>query len=216
MTTNRYRRGKEESNDIDLIITYPHSEGAERGVLNLLLKRLHDKGVYFSFFELVQSLVTMLSYNLILFTFLFLQSNELGLIPPGGELSKFHTASNRTSKYNLPATHLDCLDKSLIIFKHAANNTTRERDYYRRVDLVFSSWNTYGSAILGWTGSTQWERDIRKHAEALGYIFESGGLRRVEGNVHFDTPHERDIFRMLGMDWIPPHLRNADPSGYGI
>lgn len=41
---SRYRRGKQLSNDIDLIITYPHQEGKERGVLKKLLRRLQQKG----------------------------------------------------------------------------------------------------------------------------------------------------------------------------
>ncbi|BGP17826.1 hypothetical protein JCM10213v2_005868 [Rhodosporidiobolus nylandii] len=39
-----YRRGKEFSNDVDILITWPHNEGAERGVLKKLVKRLQVKG----------------------------------------------------------------------------------------------------------------------------------------------------------------------------
>lgn len=39
-----YRRGKTESNDCDLLITYPEADGAEIGVLADLLDRLKFKG----------------------------------------------------------------------------------------------------------------------------------------------------------------------------
>lgn len=44
-----------------------------------------------------------------------------------------------------------------------------------------------------------------------GYIFESGGLRSEVGEKSFDTPYERELFRRLGIPYLPPELRNADP-----
>lgn len=43
-TLGSYRRGKEESNDVDILITFPHAEGVERGVLCQLVQRLSAKG----------------------------------------------------------------------------------------------------------------------------------------------------------------------------
>ena len=39
-----YRRGKLLSGDMDLLITYPHQEGREKGILQRLLYRLQAKG----------------------------------------------------------------------------------------------------------------------------------------------------------------------------
>lgn len=39
-----YRRGKTHSNDVDIIITWPHQDGVERGVLDKLVERLLKKG----------------------------------------------------------------------------------------------------------------------------------------------------------------------------
>lgn len=159
-----YRRGKVLSNDIDLLITYPHSEdGYEKGVLEDLLRRLQSKG----------------------------------LIPPDGILSHSFPGTARITESNRPAALFDCLDKgetlflsfptaqlqvnlslflsAFVVFCHKRNGTTRMRDYYRRVDLIVTRWKSYGSALLGWTGSTQWERDIRKHGHAIGYNFGAGG-----------------------------------------
>ncbi|GAA5920466.1 hypothetical protein JCM1841_003494 [Sporobolomyces salmonicolor] len=172
-----YRRGKRDSNDVDLLITYPHQDGKERGILRRLCHRLKAKG----------------------------------LVPPEGILSFSQPATKRTTRENKQASSFDALDKALVIFKHPANRTTRPRDVYRRVDLIVARWPAFGAALLGWSGSTQFERDLRKHAEHMGYKFDSGGLRtRATGEV-VPTATEKDVFRALKLEYIPPEFRNADP-----
>ncbi|GAA5832925.1 hypothetical protein JCM5353_003306 [Sporobolomyces roseus] len=172
-----YRRGKTESNDVDILITYPHEDGKERGILRKLVQRLEAKG----------------------------------LIPPDGVLTFSQPATLRTTRANKRASSFDSLDKALVIFKHPANGTTRKRDIYRRVDLITAGWMNWGAALVGWSGSTQLERDLRIHAERMGYKFDSGALRdRTTGEV-IRTMHEKDVFRALKLEWIPPEMRNADP-----
>lgn len=97
----------------------------------------------------------------------FTKSTLAGLIPPDGILSISEPATLRTIKENKKASSFDSLDKALVVFRHPANGTTRKRDIYRRVDLIFARWPSFGAAVLGWSGSTQFERDLRKHAEKL-------------------------------------------------
>ncbi|GAA5852035.1 hypothetical protein JCM9279_005039 [Rhodotorula babjevae] len=172
-----YRRGKTMSNDVDLLITFPHQDGKERGLLRRLCHRLEVKG----------------------------------FIPPDGILSFSEPATLRSTRENKRAGSFDALDKALVVFKHVANGTTRPRDHYRRVDLIVTRWPSYGAAVVGWSGSTQFERDLRRAAEKLGYKFDSGGLRVRGTNEVVPTAHERDVFRALSLPWIPPELRNADP-----
>ncbi|BGP17708.1 hypothetical protein JCM10213_005288 [Rhodosporidiobolus nylandii] len=172
-----YRRGKTESNDVDLLITYPHQDGKERGILRRLCRRLESKG----------------------------------LIPPHGILSFSEPATLRSTRENKKASSFDSLDKALVVFKHPANSTTRPRDVYRRVDLIVCRWPSFGAAVVGWSGSTQLERDLRKRAKQLGYKFDSGGLR-VRGTAEVvPTMTEKDVFRALKLQYIPPEYRNADP-----
>lgn len=135
---HRYRRGKSESNDIDILITYPHEDGKERGVLEALLHRLQKKG----------------------------------LVPEDGILIFSNAASNRTTVENRAAESFDALDRAFVIFKHPANGTTRKRDYWRRVDLVVTRWPAWGPAIVGWSGSTQFERDLRLVAQHKLFSFQ--------------------------------------------
>ncbi|GAA6058963.1 hypothetical protein JCM10212_001673 [Sporobolomyces blumeae] len=172
-----YRRGKLESNDVDILITWPFQDGKERGILRKLVHRLEAKG----------------------------------LIPPDGVLSFSQPATLRSTRANKRASSFDSLDKALVIFKHPANDTTRPRDIYRRVDLIVAAWENFGAAVVGWSGGTQFERDLRIHAERMGYKFDSGALRsRTTGEV-IPTMTEKDVFRALNLKWIPPEMRNSDP-----
>ncbi|GAA5990221.1 hypothetical protein JCM10908_005880 [Rhodotorula pacifica] len=179
-----YRRAKEYSNDVDILITFPHAEGVERGVLKQLVDRLCDKG----------------------------------LIPPDGVLSLSEAGTNRDSSLlaNKPATRIDALDRALVIFRHppdaaAVGGRERYEDKYRRVDLIVTRWGSWGSAVVGWTGSTQFERDLRRHAERQGFKFDSGGIRTRDTDLPVEATTEEDVFRVLGLEYIPPELRNADP-----
>ncbi|GAA5852363.1 hypothetical protein JCM8547_006755 [Rhodosporidiobolus lusitaniae] len=159
-----YRRGKEFSNDVDILVTWPHQEGAEKGVFRKLVERLRIKG------------------------FIPDDSCILGYSEAG---------SSRTTTANRPADRMDALDKALIIFRHLANATSRPRDKFRRVDIVVANWKVFGCAVVGWSGSTHFERDLRRYANKKNFVFDSGS--------------ERDVFRLLELDWIPRELRNADP-----
>ncbi|GAA6049117.1 hypothetical protein JCM3770_003894 [Rhodotorula araucariae] len=172
-----YRRGKEFSNDVDVIITYPHRDGVERGVLKKLVHRLIRKG----------------------------------LIPEDGVLMHTTAGTDRTTWASSPAPLIDTLDKALVIFRHPRNSFERCRDVWRRVDLVVAAWPHWGSAIVGWTGSTQFERDLRTWAKKKGYVFDSGGLRVEATNQFVPAEQEKDVFRVLELEYIEPHLRNADP-----
>ncbi|BGP01519.1 hypothetical protein JCM10021v2_005224 [Rhodotorula toruloides] len=173
----KYRRGKEFSNDVDILFTYPHRDGEERGVLQALVERMQQKN----------------------------------LIPEDGILTLTTCGTDRTITPNRSATLLDALDKALIIFRHPANGTTRVRDKYRRVDLVVTTWREWGSAVVGWTGSTQFERDLRRHAKRINLKFDSGGIRNRTTDEPVEAVTEKDVFRVLGLDYIPPEMRNADP-----
>ncbi|ORY74041.1 hypothetical protein BCR35DRAFT_306817 [Leucosporidium creatinivorum] len=136
---------------------------------------------------------------------------EKGLIPEDGCLQASMAGSNRTTTTNKEATLMDSLDRAFVIFRLPANTTTRPRDIFRRVDIVVSCWASWGSAVVGWTGSTQFERDLRQHAQNLNIKFDSGGMRDLHTSAVIPALTEKDVFRVLKLDYIPPHLRWADP-----
>ncbi|GAA5998576.1 type-X family DNA polymerase [Rhodotorula paludigena] len=172
-----YRRGKSHSNDVDIIITWPHQDGLERGVLDKLVERLLRKR----------------------------------LVPNDGVLYHTMAGSERTIKDNRPADRLDALDKALVIFRLPAEANKRSKDKFRRVDLIVTRWPDFGCAVVGWTGSTQFERDLRRHAHRLNMKFDSGGIRERDTDRPIEALTEQDVFRVLQLPYIDPKLRNADP-----
>ncbi|POY73408.1 hypothetical protein BMF94_3746 [Rhodotorula taiwanensis] len=173
-----YRRGKEYSNDVDILITWPHQEGVEKGILRLLVERLQAKG----------------------------------LIPSDRILGMSEAGTLRDIAANKPATKLDGLDRAMVVFRHPPDTASgRLETKYRRVDLVVVNWHNWGTAVVGWTGSTQFKRDLRRVAERKGFKFDSGGIRTRDSGQAVPAQSEEDVFRVLGLQYLPPECRNADP-----
>jgi DNA polymerase IV len=200
-----YRRGKEISGDIDLVLSHRD----ERVTKNLVL-------------DIVGSLETE------------------GWITH--TLALHMTASNREQQ-TLPfrgdpdAHHFDSLDKALVVWQdpnfaeeesltkrpHLSteeNEQTRQRNNpnpHRRVDIIISPWRTVGCAVLGWSGDTTFERDLRRYAKkAHGWKFDSSGVRqRTSGGAVVDLEsggetweeRERLVMEGLGIGWRPASER---------
>lgn len=108
----------------------------------------------------------------------------------------------------LRTSHWDSLEKALTIFVLPTDDN-RPR-VHRRLDLVFATPEAYWTAVVGWTGSTMFERDLRLWAkQEKGMKFDSSGLTRRHDSKMFLPKSEEDVFTMLGLDWIDPTSRNA-------
>jgi len=100
---------------------------------------------------------------------------------------------------------MDALDKALTVFK-----VNKEGSVHRRLDLIFAPWEAYWTAVVGWSGSRQFERDIRLWAKEKGLKFDSGGITMRNNSKTQVALSEREVFDILGLPWIPPTMRNAD------
>jgi len=88
---------------------------------------------------------------------------------------------------------------------------------HRRVDIIISPWRTVGCAVLGWSGDTTFERDLRRWAKtAHSWKFDSSGVReRTMGGKVIDlerggaTWEEREklVMEGLGVGWRPASER---------
>ncbi|OCF74247.1 DNA polymerase mu subunit [Kwoniella mangroviensis CBS 8886] len=161
-----YRRGKTESNDVDIVFRPPG--------INLDIGLLKD---------------------------LYLRLSELGIITH--VLHVTHRDLNTPIHASL--TNFDNLDKAFVIFKLPGPGRL-----HRRVDLISAPFDRYASAILSWSGSMMFERDLKRYSENVrGYKFRAGLLHVTTGQeVNLET--ERDIFNFLGLRYVAPELRNAD------
>ena len=62
-----------------------------------------------------------------------------------------------------------------------------------------------GAALIGWTGDKQHNIALRTLAEKKGWMLNDYGLWR--GKTLLASKTEEEVYKKLGMDWIPPELR---------
>ncbi|KAJ4315597.1 hypothetical protein N0V94_005852 [Neodidymelliopsis sp. IMI 364377] len=193
-----YRRGKTASGDVDMIVSHPELE-ATAGLVR----------------EIVESLETdeWITHTLIM----SLTNTQRGQ----------HALPFRSAKGH--GVGFDTLDKALVVWQNPVW-PTREQDLddnpkaknpniHRRVDIIIAPWRTVGCAVMGWSGGTTFQRDLRRYAKAVkGWKFDSSGVRSrsngeailLEGEHGVDgTPEdaERRVFEGLGLEYVPPEYR---------
>ena len=92
---------------------------------------------------------------------------------------------------------------------------------HRRVDIIVSAWRTVACAVLGWSGGNTFQRDLRRYVKRTkGWKFDSSGVRdRVSGRVlDLESPksadeadtwldREKRLMEGLGIGWRPPSER---------
>ncbi|KDR75668.1 hypothetical protein GALMADRAFT_248274 [Galerina marginata CBS 339.88] len=126
-----------------------------------------------------------------------------GLVTNVMHLSGFH-AHNA-----LRTGHWDSLEKALTVFVLPSDG--KRKPLHRRLDLIFASPEAYWTAVVGWSGSKMFQRDLRLWAKTeRGLKFDSSGLTRRHDSKLLIPRSEREVFDILGLDWVDPTMRNAD------
>lgn len=196
-----YRRGKSMCGDVDIILTNPDEDAT-----SFFIKPLLDKLIAAGYITCTLSTSDRTSER---------DQNALewkGAEPHAG-----------------PRTGFDTLDKALVAWQDPEwpsmeEDLERDRDAKnpnpnRRVDIILSPWKTAGCAVVGWSGATMFERDLRIYCkEQLGYKFDSSGVRDRENGDWVDLEgdemdllaKEKKVFEGLKLDWIEPTLRCTD------
>ncbi|EHB00070.1 DNA polymerase mu [Heterocephalus glaber] len=179
MLTGGFRRGKLQGHDVDFLITHPE-EGREVGLLPSVVCQLQSQGLV-----------------------LYHQHQRSHLGDPDHLARQSHT--------------MDAFERSLCILRllqpsQPAKGADSEPRPWRavRVDLVVAPWSQFPFALLGWTGSKLFERDLRRFSrKEKGLCLNSHGLFDPEQKSCFHVASEEDIFRHLGLAYLPPEQRNA-------
>ncbi|XP_007942331.1 DNA-directed DNA/RNA polymerase mu [Orycteropus afer afer] len=178
--TGSFRRGKLQGHDVDLLITHPQ-EGQEARLLHRVVGYLKNQG--------------LILYHLH-------QHNHYG--------DPTHLAWQNPT--------MDAFERSFCIFrlpqspKVAVAGAQRPRQAWKavRVDLVVTPVSQFPFALLGWTGSKHFERELRWFSrKEKGLWLNSHVLFDPEQKKFFHATSEEDIFRLLGLEYIPPEQRNA-------
>ena len=76
----------------------------------------------------------------------------------------------------------------------------------RRIDIRFILYDSYYSALLYFTGSGELNKKMRSIAKTKGYKLSEYGLYNMNGEI-IRVTSERDIFKKLDMEYLPPRLR---------
>jgi len=186
--TGGYRRGKTMSGDVDVILTHPDEEATQDFVREILYQLGKDKWI-------TQQLVTS-------------SRNSARYQEPV------------TWKGSMPRSHggFDTLDKGLVVWQNAdLLGQSSTRNPKRRVDIIISPWKTAGCAIIGWSGGTQFEKDLRKYVNTLDpplkfdssgvVVKETGEWQDLEGDCMDLLEKEKRVFKGLKLDWREPTER---------
>jgi DNA polymerase (family X) len=76
-----------------------------------------------------------------------------------------------------------------------------------QVDLRALSSESYGAALQYFTGSKEHGVALRSRAQKMGLTLNEYGLARVPDGQRVAGSAEEEIYAALGLDWIPPELR---------
>ncbi|XP_056285595.1 DNA-directed DNA/RNA polymerase mu isoform X2 [Pseudoliparis swirei] len=111
-----------------------------------------------------------------------------------------------------PSSNMDRFDRCLSIFKLPVEVKGEGLNPWRavRVDLVVSPISQFAFALLGWTGSKLFERELRRwagHEKAMS--LSSHALYDKTQSRYLRASSEEEIFAYLGLEYIPPSERNA-------
>jgi DNA polymerase IV len=167
-----YRRGKEHCGDVDVILSH-RDESKTKDLVVDVVRSLETEGWV---------------------------THTLSL----------HTTTSDRGQATLPfraqghSGHgFDSLDKALCVWQDprfeadssssGASATQKNPNIHRRVDIIVSTWRTVGCAVLGWSGGTTFQRDIRRFVNKVhSWKFDSSGVRdRASGRVlDFEAPRE--------------------------
>jgi DNA polymerase IV len=189
-----YRRGKEESGDVDIILSHRDKELTENLVVDVV-GSLEREG--------------WITHTLTLHTTTSDRGQQTLPYRTEGGGHRFDSLDKALCVWQDPE------------FEGMGVEGRKNPNIHRRVDIIVSSWRTVACAILGWSGGNTFQRDIRRYVKrAKGWKFDSSGVRdRVSGHVlDFESPkngddadtwldRERRLMNGLGIGWRPPGER---------
>ena len=93
------------------------------------------------------------------------------------------------------------------VVSHGSTKSTVFLKGHLQVDCRVVPPEAYGAALQYFTGSKDHNVKLRTLGVKLGYKLNEYGLFRREDDDFIASETEEEIYRALGMDWVPPELR---------
>jgi DNA polymerase IV len=186
-----YRRGKENCGDVDIILSHPDEDQTLNIIMDIVAS-LEEEG--------------WVTHTLLIST----------------------TTSNRSQQtlpLNSSSAHghgFDSLDKALVVWQNPTFDSDpsepkkKNPNPHRRVDIIIAPWKTVGCAVMGWSGGTTFQRDLRRYVrQTYNYKFDSSGVRDrrtgdvvdVDGTADTMEQAEKNVFGALGLEYREPWER---------
>ncbi|KAJ8418014.1 hypothetical protein AAFF_G00137230 [Aldrovandia affinis] len=174
-------RGKEFGHDVDFLLTTPEI-GREEGLLAQVISRFKYQDI-------------LLYYDYKDSTF------DVSRLPS----RRFEAMDH------FPKCFLILSLKDELVQGRVQRDAGDRRDWRAvRVDLVVPPVDRYAFALLGWTGSRQFERDLRRFAQhERKMMLDNHALYDKTKKSFLPAETEEDIFSHLGLEFIEPWQRNA-------
>ncbi len=116
---------------------------------------------------------------------------------PPAPKTKYHAAVEYTAAYP-PIADLIAKGQNKVSFRLRSG---------LQVDVRLLPVGSYGAALQYFTGSKMHNVTIRQRALKRGYTLSEYALARVEDGSFVAGATEEEIYAALGLDWIPPELR---------
>ncbi|KAK9465109.1 hypothetical protein V1512DRAFT_266700 [Lipomyces arxii] len=105
------------------------------------------------------------------------------------------------------------LDVALVVWSSKPSATSPLKNC--RVDIICADWSVVGCTVVGWTGGTTFERDLRMYAKAKGLKCTNTGITDRNTGKLLDTTAdtieeaEKRVFDVLELPYFDPELRNT-------
>jgi DNA polymerase IV len=199
-----YRRGKKASGDVDVILSHRREEVTKDLVVDVV-RSLEEA-------EFITHTLTLQTTT---------SDRDQATLPYRSEGHHGHG--------------FDSLDKALCVWQDPVwegkvgdgGEEVRKKNpnVHRRVDIILSPWRTVGCAILGWSGGTTFQRDIRRYvSHEKGWKFDSSGVRDRGSGMPVDLERPRERYREDGTereewewkdDWLSREKRVMEGIGIG-
>jgi DNA polymerase (family 10) len=126
-------------------------------------------------------------------------AGDLDLLVTGPACAPEHTAAAVEHVAAYPGTHDIIAKGENKVSFHLANGL--------QVDVRLLPSGSYGAALQYFTGSKAHNVSLRQRALKMGYTLSEWALARLDDESTVAAATEEDIYAALGMDWMPPELR---------
>lgn len=222
-----YRRGKETCGDVDLLISHRDDRVTENLVYDTA-KSLETEG-FITHTLVLQQTGTHREQQTLAGTGTHMHhfdSLDKALVvwqdpnfqsSPTSSSPSTEPGASETDNKNIPSQSETDEESERKRKRQQKQRAKKNPNIHRRVDIIVSPWRTIGCAILGWSGDTTFERDLRRYAEkSHGWKFDSSGVRvragkgeviDLEGKGETWEERERLVMEGLGVGWRPPEER---------